>query len=187
MVNRIKRVKTLRWIKIPMNNSCSVLQYFFIFYFSWVSHLSRNCQMTNHSGAAANKVIITLNVWCHHKSSSRIDQPLIKTKAGTLGSWKCQTLPAEYTVHLSMSSAGTLQWEWVDGDVYECKERRESWSVGVWWKRKGREEKRERTRGLRFIICCLCVKGMGVESHTGALSSPKSVTITLSSIHLCLL
>lgn len=130
------------------------------FYFSWVSHLSCNCQMTNHSGAAANKVIITLNVWCHHKSSPGIDQPLIKTKAGTLGSWKCQTLPAEYTVHLSMSSAGTLQWEWVDGDVYECKERRETWSVGVRWKQKGRGEKRENEGVMLYNMLPVC-KGNG--------------------------
>lgn len=181
MVNRIKDTQMNQNLYKSSMLSSAVP----FFSYSWVSHLSYNCQMTNHSGAAANKVIITLNIWCHHKNSPGIDQPLIKTKAGTLGSWKCQTLWAEYTVHLSTSSAGTLQWEWVDGDVYECKERRERRSTME--TEKGGGEKRERTRGLHFIKCCLYVKGMGMESHTGALSSPKSVTITLSCIHLCLL
>lgn len=81
-------------------------------------------------------------------------------------------LSAEYTVHRSMSLAGTLQWEWVDGDVYECKERSDTWSVGVWRKRKGRRgEKRENEGITLYNILPVCKGNESRVPHWGFIIS----------------
>lgn len=67
-----------------------------------------------------------------------------------------------------MSLAGTLQWEWVDGDVYECKERRDTCSVGVRRKRKwGRGEKRENEGITLYNMLPVCKGNESGVPHWG--------------------